>query len=99
MNADMLASCRIKDKSNVVKAWSFEVKYASQGFATQLQLNYRYWLKLPWPEKGKTHAQDLSKNQGYSTTSKQSYSSMPQTTNQTPTQYSKPGLSYAAAAK
>jgi hypothetical protein len=52
----MLASCRVKDKSNVEKAWSFEgniyVKYASQGIATQLQLNYRYWLNLPWPEKG-----------------------------------------------
>jgi hypothetical protein len=104
MNADVLALCRVKDKSNVEKAWSFEgknyVKYASQGFATQLQFkNYRYWLNLPWPEKDETHAQELSKTQGYPTTSKQPNSSMPQTTIQTPTQYSKPGLSYAAAAK
>jgi hypothetical protein len=35
--------------------------------------------------KDETHAQDLSKSQGYSTTSKQPYSSMPQTTIQTPT--------------
>jgi hypothetical protein len=104
MNAVVLASCRVKYKSNVEKALSFEgkiyVKYASQGFATQLQFkNYRYWLNLPLPEEDETHAQDLSKSQGYQTTSKQQNSSMPQTTIQTPTQFFKPGLSYAATAK
>jgi hypothetical protein len=101
MNADVLASCRVKDKSNVEKAWSFEgkiyVKYASQGFAMQLQFKkLPLLLNLPWLEKDETHAQGLSKTQGYQTPSKQPKSSMPQTTIQTPTQYSKPGLSYAA---
>ena len=56
LNAEILASVRLKDSANVEKCWSFEGKiyalFKGNQHATQIAFaDYKNWLSKPWPRK------------------------------------------------
>ena len=54
LNQIVLMSMRLKDKSNVAKAWSFEGKFYLKNKAGKTEVapysSYQKWQDLKWPE-------------------------------------------------
>ena len=56
LNAEVLASVRLKQPSDVEKAWSFDGKifalFKGNQHATQIKYpDFKNWLEKPWPKK------------------------------------------------
>ncbi|KAH3841373.1 hypothetical protein DPMN_114832 [Dreissena polymorpha] len=65
LNAEVLASVRLKQPSAVEKTWSFEGKifalFKGNEHATQIKFSdFKNWLEKPWP---KNHTQSVLKPQ------------------------------------